>query len=62
VGVTVDSKEVPGRKPVAADDDDDDDDDADYIIIIIIIIILRPLTDSSLHIHFSSVTFSFQTL
>jgi hypothetical protein len=56
VGDTVDSREVPGRKPVATDDDDDDD--VDYIIIII----LRPLTDSSLHIHFSSVPFSFQTL
>jgi hypothetical protein len=29
VGVTADSREVPGRKPVTRDDDDDDDDDDD---------------------------------
>jgi hypothetical protein len=29
VGVTVDSREVPGRKPLTRDDDDDHDDDDD---------------------------------
>jgi hypothetical protein len=29
VGVTADSKEVPGRKPVTRDNNDDDDDDDD---------------------------------
>jgi len=36
VGITIGSREVPGRRPVTRDDDDDDN-----IIIIVIIIIIK---------------------